>query len=122
MWQIALLGHDAPTAPFSLDDLAGVGCVDLLARCVSAGVFLSHDIRDAVRVHLVLADRLTVVLDSRSLRRLYPDERNIAGRIRGAVVAADDATDTRPAELSPGVTLYRTGLVGTLDRLDTPVV
>jgi len=86
-------------------------------------VFLSHGIRERVRVHLVVADEFTVTtFDADSLRHLHPDERNVAARIRDALDAQDDAIGHMPADVSPGVELRRMGLEATLDRvLDTPV-
>ncbi len=119
MRQFVVIGHDVPTDPdaISLSDIPGAGRLDLLCRCVSAGVFLSHGIRERVRVHLVVADELTVSFDADSLRHLHPDERNVAARIRDALDARQDAIGHMPAEVSPGVELRRMGLEATLDRL-----
>ena len=119
MRQFVVIGHDVPTDPdaISLSDIPGAGRLDLLCRCVSAGVFLSHGIREAVRVHLVAADEFTVTFDADSLRHLHPDERNVAARIRDALDAQDDAIGHMPADVSPGVELRRMGLEATLDRL-----
>ena len=116
MRQFIVLGHNAPTTPeFSLDDLSGAGRLDVLCRCVGAAVFLSHGIRDSVRVHLVLSDEYTLRFDSDTLRRLYPDERTIAARIRDALEQREDAIGHMPAEVSPGMELYRLGFEATLD-------
>ena len=116
MRQFIVLGHDAPTtADFSLDDLPGAGRLDILCRCVGAAVFLSHGIRDDVRIHLVVSDEYTLRFDSNTLRRLYPDERTIAARIRDALDQRDDAIGHLPAEVSPGMELYRFGFEATLD-------
>ena len=123
MRQFVVIGHDAPTDPdaVSLSDIPGAGRLDLLCRCVSAGVFLSHGIREDVRVHLVVADELTVTFDADTLRHLHPDERNVAARVRDALAARDDAIGHMPADVSPGVELRRMGLDATLDRLlDAP--
>ena len=119
MRQFVVIGHDVPTDPdaISLSDIPGAGRLDLLCRCVSAGVFLSHGIRERVRVHLVVADELTVSFDADSLRHLHPDERNVAARIRDALDARQDAIGHMPADVSPGVELRRMGLEATLDRL-----
>ncbi|WP_418282801.1 tRNA (pseudouridine(54)-N(1))-methyltransferase TrmY [Halorubrum sp. DTA98] len=119
MRQFVVVGHDAPTTPdsISLDDLPGAGRLDLLCRCVATGVFLSHGIRDAVRVHLVISDELTVSFDADSLRHLHPDERNVAARIRDALDARADAIGHMPADVSPGVELRRMGLDATLERV-----
>jgi tRNA (pseudouridine54-N1)-methyltransferase len=62
MPQFLITGYDVPTAPdFSLDDLVGgAGRLDVLCRCVNSAFFLSHAIREEVRIHLVLADEYTV--------------------------------------------------------------
>ena len=116
MRQFIVLGHDAPTtADFSLDDLSGAGRLDVLCRCVGAAVFLSHSIRDDVQLHLVVNDEYTLRFDSNTLRRLYPDERTIAARIRDALDQRADAIGHLPAEVSPGMELYRLGFEATLE-------
>jgi tRNA (pseudouridine54-N1)-methyltransferase len=116
MRQFIVSGHRAPTtAEFSLENLSGAGRLDVLCRCVGAAVFLSHGIRERVRVHLVLADEYTLRFDSDTLRRLYPDERTIAARIRDALEQRADAIGHMPAEVSPGMELYRLGFEATLD-------
>ena len=119
MRQFVVIGHETPTDPdaVSLSDLPGAGRLDLLCRCVATGVFLSHGIRESVRVHLVVADELAVTFDSDSLRHLHPDERNVAARVRDAFAAKADAIGHMPADVSPGVELRRMGLEATLDRL-----
>jgi len=117
MRQFVVLGHDAPTTPdFSLDDIAGgAGRLDVLCRCVTSAFFLSHDIREAVRVHLVLADEFTVTFEGRELRRLNPDERSTAALVRGALDEREEAIGHQPVETSPGVSLTRSGFEPTLD-------
>ena len=118
MRQFIVLGHDAPTtADFSLEDLSGAGRLDVLCRCVGAAVFLSHGIREDVRVHLVFDDEFTLRFDGDTLRRLYPDERTIAARIRDALDQRDDAIGHQPAEASPGMALYRFGFDAALDAV-----
>jgi tRNA (pseudouridine54-N1)-methyltransferase len=49
MRQFVVVGHDAPTTDdFSLDDLPGAGRLDVLCRCITAALLLSHGIRDGV--------------------------------------------------------------------------
>ncbi len=118
MRQFVVIAHQAPTTPdFSLDDLAGDGGrLDLLCRCVNAGLLLSHGIRDA-RVHLVLGEQTTVRFDGRTARGLHPDERSTAARIRDALAARPDAIGHQPATVAPGVDLYRMGLAETLEAV-----
>jgi len=99
MRQFVVIGRGVPTDPdaVSLSDIPGAGRLDLLCRCVAAGVFLSHGIREQVRVHLVVADELTISFDADTLRHLHPDERNIAARVRDALDARQDAIGHMPA-------------------------
>jgi tRNA (pseudouridine54-N1)-methyltransferase len=119
MRQFLVVGHDAPTAPeFSLDDLAGgAGRLDVLCRCVTSAFFLSHSIRETVRIHLVLGDEFTVRFDGRTIKRLNPDERSTAALIRTALETRDDAIGHIPAESTPGVTIRRMGFEATLGEL-----
>ncbi|OLZ41819.1 tRNA (pseudouridine(54)-N(1))-methyltransferase TrmY [Natrinema saccharevitans] len=126
MRQFVLLGHDVPTEPdFSLDDLAGgAGRLDALCRSITAAFVTSHGIREAVRVHLIARDELTITFDGRELQRLNPDERSTAALVRNALEHRADAIGALPAEPSPGVELYRRGFEGTLEAIadDGPVV
>jgi tRNA (pseudouridine54-N1)-methyltransferase len=117
MRQFIVLGHDVPTDPeFSLDDIAGgAGRLDVLCRCVNSAFFLSHAIREDVRVHLVLGDELTVRFEGSELRRLNPDERSTAALIRKALEKKDEAIGHMPAESSPGVSVYRMDFEATLE-------
>jgi tRNA (pseudouridine54-N1)-methyltransferase len=117
MRQFLVVGHDAPTTPdFALDDLAGgAGRLDVLCRCVTSALLRSHGVREDARVHLVLGDEFTVRFDGGAVRRLNPDERSTAARVRDALERRDEAVGHVPAEPSPGVELYRMGLAETLD-------
>jgi len=117
MRQFIVLGHDAPTTPeFSLDDLAGgAGRLDVLCRCVNSAFFLSHDIREDVRVCLVLRDELTVRFEGSELRRLNPDERSTAALIRNALAEKDEAVGHVAVESSPGVHLSKRGVEPVLE-------
>jgi tRNA (pseudouridine54-N1)-methyltransferase len=119
MRQFVVIGHDAPTtAEFSLDDLAGAaGRLDVLCRCVTSAFFLSHAIREDVRVHLVLADEYTVTFDGRELRRLNPDERSTAALVRKALEEREEAIGHIPVESSPGVSLTRRGFEATFEAV-----
>ena len=124
MREFIVLGHEAPTTPdFSLDDIAGgAGRLDVLCRCVTSAFFLSHDIREDVRVHLVLSDEFTVTFEGTELRRLNPDERSTAALVRGALEEREEAIGHQPVETSPGVSLTRVGFEPTLSATDGTVV
>ena len=119
MRQFIVLGHDAPTTPdFSLDDLAGgAGRLDVLCRCVNSAFFLSHAIREDVRVHLVLRDELTIRFEGSDLRRLNPDERSTAALIRSALEQKDEAIGHVAVESSPGVYLTKRGFESVLEEV-----
>ena len=118
MRQFIVVGHEAPTtAEFSLDDLPGAGRLDLLSRCVTSSLLLSHGIRENVRTHLVLDDAFTVSFDGSAIRRLNPDERSTAALVRNALDEREEAVGRIPVEISSGVSLTRVGLSGTLDSV-----
>ena len=119
MRQFIVSGHDVPTTPdFSLDDLAGgAGRLDVLCRCVSSAFFLSHAIREEVRVFLVLADEFTIRFEGSELRRLNPDERSTAALIRKALSEREEAIGHIEVETSPGVSLSRRGFEPVLESV-----
>lgn len=118
MRQFVVISHDvSPTADISLADLPGAGRLDVLCRALNSALFLSHDIRDDVRVHLIVADTYTLRFDGATLRGLHPDERSIAARIDAALDVAEDAIGHQPVEASPGVSVYRMDTAATLSML-----
>lgn len=124
MREFVVLGHEAPLSPdFSLDDLAGgAGRLDVLCRCVTSALCLSHGIREDVRVWLVLRDEFTVRFDGADVRNLNPDERSTAALVRSALDAKEGAIGHMAAESSPGVSIVRRGLAGVLEDVDgTPI-
>ncbi|MEM0202959.1 MAG: tRNA (pseudouridine(54)-N(1))-methyltransferase TrmY [Archaeoglobaceae archaeon] len=100
MRSFLVIGNEAVTEPFSLNDIPGAGRMDILCRCVSQALFLSHSIRKDVEVFLLLLGKpdppKVVRIVSNELRRMSPDERNIAGHIRKALgfKATKDWTET----------------------------
>ena len=113
-----MIGHEAPlSVDFSLSDLAGgAGRLDVLCRCVTSALCLSHGIREDVRVWLVLGDEFAVRFDGSEVRNLNPDERSTAALIRGALDAKEGAIGHMAAESSPGVSIVRFGLEAVLDE------
>jgi tRNA (pseudouridine54-N1)-methyltransferase len=124
MRRFIVLGHDAPiTDDFSLDDLAGgAGRLDVLCRCVSSTFFLSHAIREEVRLFLVLSDEFTVRFEGSELRRLNPDERSTAALVRAALAAREGAIGHVEVESTPGVYLSRRGFADVLDSVSGTVI
>jgi tRNA (pseudouridine54-N1)-methyltransferase len=116
MRRFVLVGHDAPTTPeFSLDALPSeAGRLDLLCRAVVAALLVSHDVREDVRVHLVLGEEVTVTFDGATVSRLNPDERSTAALVRTALEHKEEAVGHVAVESSPGVTIARKGFETTL--------
>lgn len=107
MRQFILFAHGlSPATNVSLDDLPGAGRLDLLSRCVTSALLLSHDIREDVRVRIVVDD-FVVRFDGAELGRLNPDERSTAARIRDALEAREEAIGRIPATVSPGVSIQQ---------------
>ncbi len=115
MRSFLLLARHAPTSPnFRLNDLPGAGRMDLVCRCVSSALFLSDDIRRDTAITAVLDGPpdppRAVTFDGARVRRLYPDERNVASHIRIALGAALKAGPGEVPEPEPGITVARKGL------------
>lgn len=119
-----VIAHTATTDPsFSLDDLAGgAGRLDVLCRCVNAAFFLSHDLRRDVRLHLVIRGDVTLTLEGSSLRRVAPDERNIASHLRSGLAAAGEAVGHQSVESGPGIHASRLTLEEVLADVDGAIV
>lgn len=113
MKRICVLGHHAPSSgDFSLNDLAGgAGRLDILCRCISSALFLSHGIRRDVDVFLVLLGPprppVTLRFSGSEIRSLNPDERSAASLIRKALaIPRGDVF----RESGPGVAVRKGGL------------
>ncbi|MFB6353536.1 MAG: tRNA (pseudouridine(54)-N(1))-methyltransferase TrmY [Halobacteriales archaeon] len=120
MRRFVVVGHEAPTTPdFSLSDLAGgAGRLDVLCRCVAAGLLTSHGVRPDASVWLVLQDAVTVRFDGGAVRNLAPDERAVAGLVRSALEAAAGAVGAQWVDSSPGVAVASQGLEAALAAAD----
>jgi tRNA (pseudouridine54-N1)-methyltransferase len=103
--RFAVVGHRAPTSPdFPLEDLPGsAGRLDILVRCVTAALHVSHGLRRDTEIRLILQGPprppRTLRLVGDRLRGLNPDERSTASRLRKAL--AYDGLSER--EVSPGI-------------------
>jgi tRNA (pseudouridine54-N1)-methyltransferase len=118
MRQFIVIGHDAPTTPdFPLDALPSeAGRLDVLCRCLTSALVLSHGLREDVRAHLVLQDEFTVHFEGSDLRNFNPDERSTAALVRKALEHREEAVGHVAAESSPGVSISRTGFETVLDE------
>jgi tRNA (pseudouridine54-N1)-methyltransferase len=115
MREFVVLAHEDP-GDVSLSDLPGAGRLDLLARAVTASLLTSHGVREESRCWLVFrALDLTVRVEGGRVRRLNPDERSTAARLRDALDAREEAVGHQPVEVSPGVFCSRRPLATVLD-------
>ena len=112
MRHFVVRSHDlAAGADVSLDDLPGAGRLDLLSRCVTSALLCSHD-------SALVVDGYVVGFDGSKLRRLNPDERSTAARIRDALAAREGAIGSMAARPSPGVSIRQGTLESLLGGLD----
>ncbi len=113
MTAFAIVGHLARTdGNFSINDLPGSGGrMDVLCRCVNAGLFLSHDLRRDVDCYLVLlgppSGPKTVKFSGASVRSLSPDERSAAALIKKVI---DVPCGSEFREVADGVSIRKGGL------------
>ncbi|HJH30179.1 MAG TPA: tRNA (pseudouridine(54)-N(1))-methyltransferase TrmY [Methanosarcinaceae archaeon] len=118
MREFLIIGHKALTSgKFSLNDMPGAaGRMDILCRCTSAALFLSHDMRRDVQVYLLLLGepdpQKIVRFDGETLRYLNPDERSSGSLIKKAL--EKDVGDME-VKSTPGVWVRRGGLDTLLD-------
>jgi tRNA (pseudouridine54-N1)-methyltransferase len=112
--RFVVIGQTATASgDFSLDDLPGSsGRLDVLLRCVRAGLLISHGVRRDTIVYLVLnggprAPR-SIKFDGRTSEYLRPDERSLAGAIRN-LLGRTPAVESF-AESTRGVAITRGGL------------
>ena len=92
---IVLLCHEVresvSNGEYELNNLRE-GRVDVLARCVSATLFVSHGVRRSSRVWIVLRDAgLTICCDGGTARSLSPDERSLAAAMKRVIGGSPDA-------------------------------
>lgn len=88
MRHFIVYARKAVTSPnFSLDDLPGSGGrMDLVARCITSALWISHALRRDSCIHVVAYGRphppVVISFYGDSLRDVSPDERNIASWIQ----------------------------------------
>jgi tRNA (pseudouridine54-N1)-methyltransferase len=89
--RFVVLGHtQRAEPPLPLNDLPGAGGRwDLLARCVTNALLLSHGVRHDTQVVLTLPAGRSVRVDGAHVRHLNPDERSTAALLSKALEAQD---------------------------------
>ncbi len=113
-----IIGNKAFTKPFRLNDLPGAGRIDILCRCVAQSLFISHGIRKDVEVYLLLLGEpdppKAIKIVGKTVKRMSPDERNIAGHLRKALGVK---VNKNWKEVSSGVYVARKCLKDLLEEL-----
>lgn len=84
-----MLKSNAVTGDFSLNDLPGAGRMDVVCRCITSALWLSDQLRKDTIFHALLEGKPNppklLTFNPLKLRRLYPDERNVAAHIKHAL-------------------------------------
>lgn len=113
-----IIGNKAATKPFNLNNLPAAGRIDILCRCISQALFLSHSIRRNAEIYLLLLGNpnppKTIKFEGCKLRKTWPDERNIAGHINKAL-SFEVGEEWLKSE--PGIMIAKKGLENLLSEL-----
>lgn len=114
MRRFVIVGQTATaSSDFSLNDVAGTsGRLDILLRCLRAGLLVSHGLRADSVVYLVLlggpmAPR-TLRVEGSCAKYLRADERNLGGLIKSVLALPE--VDEVFGFSKPGVSVARGGL------------
>ncbi|MFB6115198.1 MAG: tRNA (pseudouridine(54)-N(1))-methyltransferase TrmY [Candidatus Nanohalobium sp.] len=118
MAKFVVLAHEAPTkGKINLNNLAGEGRVDLIARTVNSALLKSHGVREENELFLVIQDKLVIHFDGEKVGGVNPDERSIAGLLNRAI----KQRFRRGNEVSNGVKIYEEGLEDVLERFENSI-
>ncbi len=122
MRSFVVMGHSAfAYGDFSLNDLPGsAGRMDIMTRCVTSSLFISHGLRKDAQVHLILEGELlsgelprVVTFAGADMKHLNPDERSTAALIRNALIQY-----SKGKRASPGISVRTSTLDGVLASLN----
>ena len=125
MRRFVVVGHKAVTnSKFSLNDLpGGAGRMDIIARCVNASLFLSHDLRRDVEFFAVLLGEptppVTIKFSGEHVRYLSPDERSPAALIKKALERG--IPPEGEAEATPGVYISKRSFADVISGMNNLV-
>ena len=87
--------EDLAQGAFKLNNLPK-GRVDVLARCVSSAIFLSHGVREQTRIWLQLQEAgVTLCLDGGAVKGMHPDERSLAAAMKRTLSVAHGGATPR---------------------------
>lgn len=116
MRRFVILGGKATSSgSFSLSDIPGTsGRLDVLLRCLRAGLLVSHGLRQDTVVYLVLLGGPPRVLrfDGAAAKYIRPDERSLATTVKKALAVATEAPGF--AAVRPGIAVASGGLEAVL--------
>lgn len=110
----------AKTTPeFTLKDIPGsTKRLDITCHSISSALFLSHGIRENTVFYAVLLGEpsppVTIKLDGSRLRKVHPDERNVAIFLKKALMACKG---TEWVESTPGIFVRKGGMESLLPEL-----
>jgi len=101
--------HARTSPEINFKDLPGsTGRLDVVARCINAAFWLSHNIRRNVVFHTILhgepSPPVYIRMEGEKLRKVSPDERNIAIFIKKALKRMKDGIEV---ESTPGIFVGR---------------
>jgi len=104
-----LKSHARTSPEINLKDLPGsAGRMDVVARCINSAFWLSHDIRRNVVFHTILhgepSPPVYIRIEGDKLRKVSPDERNIAIFIKKAI---ERLKEDMEIESTPGIFVSR---------------
>lgn len=97
--------------------------MDIMARCVNASLFLSHDLRRDVDTYTVLlgdpSPPVTIRFNGEKVRYLSPDERSAAALIKKALEKGTPASGEE--ESTPGVYISKRSFEDVIAGLDNVI-
>ncbi len=118
MTRFVVLAHDAPVrGKINLNNLAGEGRIDLIARTVNSALLKSHGLREENELFLILQDELLIRFDGERVGGVNPDERSIAGLLKRAVKQRFRKGD----KVADGVTVQEKGLEELLEGFEEEI-
>ena len=125
MRRFVVIGQSATASgDFLLDDVPGTsGRLDVLLRCVRAGLLFSHGVRHDAVVYLVLSGGpqapRALRIRGADAKFLRPDERSLAVLVKKTLALPDDGAPEGFLERKPGVSVARGGLDAVLRDVGT---
>lgn len=107
---------------FSIEDLPGSGGrMDLVCRCIISALWISDTLRENTRIYVSLngppTPPVSLLFDGYKLKKISPDERNVAIWIKKALEYSDIAADIW-TETHDGIYISKLDFEALLDEVD----